>query len=605
MLRWDWWSRQLRFAAELWVALVAAVVVAAVGATGSVVFHGWWQQTIETQNSDRLDRSVTSRVSRMTDNMTRYLDALRAVGAMVQSSSGAARIGGAQLESFVQGLRLSQRYTAMQALGWQVPVSGGGVADLVVRVRRDGQPNFTISPAGTRLEYAPLVYQHSLEPVTTQPGYDRRADPAISVVLDRTRDSGEPGLVPSPVASDRQAGIYLLFLPIYQRGELTAAPARRAGLLGWVSAQIHADRFLSESLASIAPGNAGMEIIDHGDRQTIATEPERYRPTGPYTRTANLPLAGRVWELHLAPLAHSTIIQSANPTANIALLAGIALSLLLAVITVMLAAQAHTARALRTANHRSADMVAMLSHDARQPLTTIINYSQLVLDDWHHALTAPADQTSPRGPADPPGLRLPAGTDIPNSLSRVIGAAHRLNHLVDDVLTTARLDAIPTHNARPVLVDQIINEAVSDSGASGMLVDTTGVHPAWAYTDPTHLRQIIANLVGNALKYGAPPVTISTSTGTGPRVIIDVSDSGPGVPDEFISHLFDRFTRATTANVTHGSGLGLYIVQRLAEVNGGHVTYHARQPTGASFTLTLPAATADEAAAAQGAHAAR
>jgi len=597
MLRWDWWSRQLRFAAELWVALVAAVLVAAVGATGSVVFHGWWQQTIETQNADRLDRSVTSRLGRMTDNMTRYLDALRAVGALVQSNSGAARIGGDQFESFVQGLRLSQRYTAMQALGWQVPVTGGDAADLVVRIRRDGQPNFTISPAGPRLEYAPLVYQHSLDPVTTQPGYDRRADPEISAVLDRTRDSGEPGLVPSPVASDRQAGAYLLFLPIYQQGEITAAPARRAGLLGWVSAQINADRFLGEAVSSIAAsGNAGMEIVDHGNRQSIAAEPEHYHPAGPYARTANLPLAGRVWEVHLAPLAHSTIIQSANPTALSALLAGIALSLLLAALTVMLAAQAHTARALRTANHRSADMVAMLSHDARQPLTTIINYSQLVLDDWHHALTSPAD---------PRGVRLPAGTDIPNSLSRVIGAAHRLNHLVDDVLTTARLDAIPTHNARPVLVDQIINEAVSDSGASGMLVDTTGVQPAWAYTDPTHLRQIIANLVGNALKYGAPPVTISTGTGVGTRVIIEVSDSGPGVPDEFITHLFDRFTRATTANVTHGSGLGLYIVQRLAEVNGGHVAYHSRQPTGASFTLTLPAATAGEAAAAEGARAAR
>ena len=603
MLRWDWWSRQLRFVSRLWVALVAAALVFAVGTAGSVVFHRWWQQTIEAQNADRLERSVASRVTRVTDNLTRYLDALRAVGALVQSSSGATRIGGDQFESFVQGLHLSQRYTAMQALSWQVPVTGSGLADLVVRARRDGQPGFTISPPGSRPQYAPLVYQHSLDPVTAQPGYDRRADPAISAALDRARDSGAPALVPAPAAVDRAAGAYLLFLPIYQRGEMTAAPARRAGLLGWVSAQINADRFLTESLSGIAPGNAGTELVDRDDQRSIASDPDGYHPAGTHARVANVALAGRVWELHLAPLPQSTIIQSADPTATIGLLAGIALSLLLAAITVMLAAQAHTTRALRTANHRSADMVAMLSHDARQPLTTIINYSQLVLDDWQHASTTLADQAFASASADTPGARLPPGADIPNSLGRVIGAAHRLNHLVDDVLTTARLDAIPTHNARPVLVDQIIHEAVSDSGANGMLIDTTEVLPAWAYTDPTHLRQIVANLIGNALKYGAPPVTISTRTNE--HVIIEVGDCGPGVPAEFITHLFDRFTRATTATNAHGSGLGLYIVQRLAEVNGGHVTYHPRQPTGAAFTLTLPAASADDAAVAAGVRRAR
>jgi signal transduction histidine kinase len=235
-------------------------------------------------------------------------------------------------------------------------------------------------------------------------------------------------------------------------------------------------------------------------------------------------------------------------------------------------------------------MVAMLSHDARQPLTTIINYSQLVLEDWQYAMTntVPGHPALSSVPAGPGGAHSP-DAHIPASLGRVIGAAHRLNDLVDDVLATARLDAIPTHNARPVLVDQIIGEAVSDSGAPGMLIDTTAVQPVWAYTDPTHLRQIVANLIGNALKYGASPVTIAASL-TGNTIAIEVGDAGPGVPAEFVDRLFDRFTRATTATTEHGSGFGLYIVRRLAEVNGGDISYQARQPSGACFTLTLPAA---------------
>jgi signal transduction histidine kinase len=353
-------------------------------------------------------------------------------------------------------------------------------------------------------------------------------------------------------------------------------------LLGWVSGQIHADRFLTEALSGIAAGNAGVQLLDDAQQRPIAADPDGFRPTGPYTRSVDVAMAGRVWHLGLAPLPRSIVIQDADPADAIGLFGGIALSLLLAAMTVMITAQARTTRALRTANQRSADMVAMLSHDARQPLTTIINYSQLVLEDWHDARTRTV-------PSDPAGACVNDDDGIPASLGRVIGAAHRLNHLVDDVLATARLDAIPTHNARPVLVVQIIAEAVSDSGAPGMLIDTTAVEPVWAHTDPTHLRQIIANLIGNALKYGAPPVIITAGRSNN-HVAIDVADAGPGVPAEFVNQLFDRFSRATTATTVHGSGFGLYIVQRLAEANGGQITYQPRQPSGACFTLTLPAA---------------
>jgi signal transduction histidine kinase len=596
MRGWGGWRRWKRFLGGLWGVLVAAVLVAAVGTAGSVVFHSWWKHTVDVQNSDRLDRSVVSRVSRVTDNLTRYLDALRAVGALVRSDTGVVVGRDDLFESFVQGMDVQRRYAAMQSLGWQMPVSEPRIAGLVSQMRRAGHPGLTIRPPGRRPEYAVLVYQHSAQPVAWAPGADRRADPDVSAVLDRTRDTGEPALLPSPVADDREAGVFLLFLPIYRSADaaVQTVPARRAALLGWVSAQIHADRFLTEALSGITAGNAGVQLLDNAQPRPIATDPDGFHPDGPYVRSVDLAMAGRVWHLGLAPLPGSILIQDANPADAIGLFGGIALSLLLAAMTVMITAQARTTRALRTANQRSADMVAMLSHDARQPLMTIINYSQLVLEDWHDAMTKtiPGDPALPSTPVDaagPAGTRASDDADIPASLGRVIGAAHRLNHLVDDVLATARLDAIPTHNARPVLVDQIIAEAVSDSGAPGMLIDTTAVEAVWAHADPTHLRQIIANLIGNALKYGAPPVII-TARHSGNHVAIDVADAGPGVPADFVNHLFDRFTRATTATTANGSGFGLYIVQRLAEANGGEINYQPCQPTGASFTLTLPAA---------------
>ena len=90
-----------------------------------------------------------------------------------------------------------------------------------------------------------------------------------------------------------------------------------------------------------------------------------------------------------------------------------------------------------------------------------------------------------------------------------------------------------------------------------------------AYIDPFHLRQMIANLVSNALRYGAPPVVVSVVDRDG-ALSLEVVDHGAGVPEEFVPHLFDRFTRATTGVAARqsGSGFGLYIVGRLAEANG-------------------------------------
>jgi signal transduction histidine kinase len=481
----------------------------------------------------------------------------------------------------------------MQSLDWQIPVTDPQTVGLVGQMRRAGHPGLTITPPSRRPRYAVLVYQYSIEPVVTAPGQDRLADPGIAATLDRARDTGEPGLVPAPAAAERDAGVFLLFLPIYRTADAAAGTAtvsaRRAGLLGWVSGQIHADRFLTEGLSGIAAGTAGVQLLD-ADHRPVAEDPNGFHPSGPHADGADLRMAGSVWQMRLAPLPGSILIQDADPTATIGLFGGIALSWLLAAMTILITKQARTTRALRTANQTSADMVAMLSHDVRQPLTTIINYSQLVLEDWQHTVSTviASDQAVHPAPADTP-RSPPDDADIPASLGRVIGAAHRLNRLVDDVLATARLDAIPTHHARPVLVEQIIAEAVNDSGAPGMLIDAGAVETVWAYADPTHLRQIVANLIGNALKYGAPPVTV-TARSVGDLVSVEVADAGPGVPAEFVDRLFDRFTRATTATAVHGSGFGLYIVQRLAEANGGQISYQPGQPTGACFTLTLPAA---------------
>lgn len=99
---------------------------------------------------------------------------------------------------------------------------------------------------------------------------------------------------------------------------------------------------------------------------------------------------------------------------------------------------------------------------------------------------------------------------------------------------------------------------------------------------------MLVNLVGNAAKYGDPPIELHCSRSER-HVVIAVRDYGPGVPDGFVAHLFDRFTRADTPSVggTPGTGLGLFIVRQLVAANGGTISYEPASPRGSRFVVQL------------------
>lgn len=228
---------------------------------------------------------------------------------------------------------------------------------------------------------------------------------------------------------------------------------------------------------------------------------------------------------------------------------------------------------LTAANALQADMMAMLGHDARQPLAGVIGYVEGTLEEW---ATTPDD------------VRV-------KNLTRAADAARRLDQLIEDVLTMGNLDSgsISTRPA-PVSVSTIVSEAVT---AAAGRTPVTVLGDATALVDPWHLRQVMSNLIGNAVKYGTPPVTVTVRSDQAPGagaglVAIEVADRGEGVPAEFVPHLFDRFARASSgvATLKKGTGFGLYIVRRLVEVNSGRIEYAPVEGGGAAFVVTLPAA---------------
>jgi two-component system sensor histidine kinase MtrB len=205
---------------------------------------------------------------------------------------------------------------------------------------------------------------------------------------------------------------------------------------------------------------------------------------------------------------------------------------------------------------------ADVSHELRTPLA---------------AMTAVTDVLS----AHTPGMNAEAAraTDL---VVREIG---HLERMVGDLIEMSRFDAgTALLDAELVDVRVAITTSLEVRGwRDGVHVD---VEPGLAaHLDLRRFDVILANLVGNAVKYGSPPIAVTARHG----LVIEVTDRGPGIPPESLPHLFERFYKADAARArSDGSGLGLAIALENARLHGGDIQASNRADGGAVFRLVLP-----------------
>lgn len=220
------------------------------------------------------------------------------------------------------------------------------------------------------------------------------------------------------------------------------------------------------------------------------------------------------------------------------------------------------------------DLIASVSHELRTPLTSILGYLELALDD--EALTAPTRR----------GLQVAERN------------AGRLLELIAEVLTASadsrlgievRIAPQPAEVSEPVLA--AIEAAQPRARARGMTIDGAGVEHARANVDLPRVRQVIDNLLGNAVKYGNGDGRIDVGcTDDGDHVWIAVRDDGPGIAAEDIPRLFERFYRSERVRKTsiHGSGLGLAISRDIVRAHRGDILVRSEPGSGSTFLVRLP-----------------
>ncbi|MGH3272185.1 MAG: sensor histidine kinase [Trebonia sp.] len=267
----------------------------------------------------------------------------------------------------------------------------------------------------------------------------------------------------------------------------------------------------------------------------------------------------------------------------------------------------HAQEESEQAAHRSEDrmrrFIADASHELRTPLTTIRGFAEYYRqrggvrkDQDQLSGTSPADSTAPDGTAED-GL---TPRDLDRIMRRLEAEASRMGLLVEDLLTLARLDQQRPLNLAPVDLLALAGDAVQDARmvAPGRPIDLS-VAPGAAFLvdgDEPRLRQVIGNLLNNALTHTPPdtPVRVKIASGKlehgAPAVVLDVEDDGPGMERDQAQRVFERFYRADQARnrASGGTGLGLAIVAGLVAAHGGTVSVRTAPGAGADFQVRLP-----------------
>ncbi len=229
-------------------------------------------------------------------------------------------------------------------------------------------------------------------------------------------------------------------------------------------------------------------------------------------------------------------------------------------------------REVERANQFKDEFLSMMSHEVRTPLNAILGFSELLLDGRFGPLAGKPQQY----------------------VDHIHNSGRHLLRLTNDILDVSRIEAgrmelvVETVSLQTVVSEVLESlRPLSEKKSQNLGQKMDGKLTVRA--DPTRIRQVLTNLVGNAIKFTPTGGSIEVRAHlTGDNVRINVEDDGPGIPAHEREHIFQAFYRLKREGETEGTGLGLSISHRLVEMHGGRLDVESRSGTGSCFFFTLP-----------------
>jgi two-component system sensor histidine kinase HydH len=340
-----------------------------------------------------------------------------------------------------------------------------------------------------------------------------------------------------PSVADGLRGDGLLHVALIENGTIVArggaTTASDAALIAWASGR-----------------DTGVPAILDDDRaRVVYRKPRTWSPP-------SAPTEGKLLVFEFSPRVATGLRASATRTLVIGSLAALTLIAIALVMVRWSLRREHQVRSVEQARHlaRLGQMSAVMAHEIRNPLASLKGNAQLL------------------------AASLPAGEKPRTKAERVVEDATRLETLTNDLLEFAKAGDVHLAEVDPVTLVRDVAAGFGDRVA----VDADDAPRSWQL-DPTKMRQVLVNLVENAVEMSEGTVDVTVERGER-ALVMAVRDRGPGVPDADLDRIFEPFFTKRT----RGTGLGLAVARRLVELHGGTIAARNADGGGARFEVTIP-----------------
>lgn len=411
----------------------------------------------------------------------------------------------------------------------------------------------------------------------TTPYFSRQKDNHKDVAVVGFADPEHPGRLPQLYVSRRLTGTDGAFVGVvavlldsdYFNHELERAPGQASDVL----LLLRSDGLVVGSRSSTIVPSPETLLRRHADTMGLINHAER-RWTVQAVDSFGFVAVGR---------SHTELQRDVSRSEDKYYLAGGVLSVLVALTTVgtgFLATRTHHAlvrlrdseRRANAANSLKSSFVAKISHDLRTPLNGIIGFADL--------------------------LREAGSTEAERQYAgHIYDSATHLHSLVDQILDITKIEAgaAQLHRSEVELVPLLrsltdLHAVAAQRKGVALRLDIGRDTPFCLYCDEVRLRQILSNVLHNAVKFTDVGEIVLHVDKTGDGVVFEVSDTGPGIPSGAMSELFSIFHQADAGVFRRhgGNGLGLAITKELVELHGGHISVDSRLGAGTTFRIVLP-----------------
>ncbi len=558
------------------VAIVFAVVMAVV-----LIAFLMAQNSVEREIDRSVETYIKENEDAIKDRLSIFEETLRAgVGLF----AGSPNLTPDQWAKFIATSAVIERYPGAQNVVYTRQVAQKDVGTFTEYARNAITPAFTISPAGNRESYAPLLFvapSHSSN--TAMLGADLYAEASQREAFIDAQERGEAVLSavgwPFTQAGEENKA-FMMIMPQYRSGlPIETIEQRQIAIEGYLSIVFRVDAFMQHITTQQDQNDVSFSMwLADADESLFETKEFKEITSDEHvTRTSKLDFDGTSINITYAYDRNATLpaYMASRPMAI--LVFGSATALLIA-IAVLLVLRGKANELLleqeRGINEAKDNLLSLASHQLRTPATGVKQYIGLILQGFAGDIT-PQQR----------GL-----------LEKAYAGNERQLKTINDVLYLARLESgrivLSKSEFSPAkLVTDLVNELTSDAREKQHRISVKiPKRQRTVFGDEHMIRMAVENLLTNAIKYTHKKGKITVQLIYGRELKIIVRDNGLGIPLDQQHRMFNQFERIDNelSVSVGGSGIGLYVVQNIIELHGGHIEVDSEVGKGSEFRVNLP-----------------